>query len=110
MKNPNWGVKYQQKLIKRHNAKMNYSDCEYVTTLVRGEFHKLAPRECFEDFEMTAFEGKMFKIPAGFDKYLRCLYKGDYMQIPPEDQRKWHNTIIFWKSDEDKKSFYNSQL
>ena len=32
------------------------------------------------------FEGDEFSVPAGYDLILRKVY-GDYMQLPPEDQR-----------------------
>ena len=32
------------------------------------------------------FEGKFYKIPAGYDEWLRLCY-GDYMQLPPESER-----------------------
>lgn len=48
-------------------------------------------------FELTdaKFEDTTFKIPAGYDKYLTRL-SGDYMQLPPEDQRVvTHDTTIY---------------
>ena len=42
--------------------------------------------------EMT-FEGESFKAPAQYDAYLRSLY-GDYMQLPPEDQRENRHQIV----------------
>lgn len=107
VKNPNWGVPIQQKIIRSHNQKVDYSKCEFVTTLVRGEFHKLAPRSCFDEQIVMPFENYEFKIPKGYDTYLRCLYKGDYMQLPPEDKRKGHNTILYWVSKEAKEEFFN---
>ena len=35
------------------------------------------------------FEGQTFSAPADADTYLRDLFR-DYMQLPPEDQRKGH--------------------
>lgn len=32
------------------------------------------------------FEGRHYRIPAGYDEYLREFY-GDYMQLPPEEKR-----------------------
>ena len=109
IRHPNWGVKHQQKLITRHNRRVNPSQCKYVTTLVRGEFHKLAPVECFSEAIPAQFEGCNFQIPVGYDEYLHCLYKGDYMQIPPEADRKWHDTVIYWKSASARKCFYEEK-
>jgi len=33
------------------------------------------------------FHGEFFKAPGEYDKILRAYY-GDYMQLPPEEQRK----------------------
>ena len=35
------------------------------------------------------FEGKEFSAPGNIDEYLRVLY-GDYMQVPPPEQRHIH--------------------
>ena len=43
------------------------------------------------------FEGKMFYAPKGYDVYLKNLY-GDYMQLPPEEQRVASpRGTIWWK-------------
>lgn len=43
------------------------------------------------------FEGFRFKAPADCDAVLRCSY-GDYMQLPPEDQRQAHLIeSAYWK-------------
>ncbi len=42
------------------------------------------------------FENRVFRIPEDFDYQLRLLY-GDYMQLPPEDQRKeTHESTAYW--------------
>ena len=71
--------------------------CKYVTTLTNGEYHKLAPKECFDGFQLLEFEGVLFKGPQDYDTYLHCLYKEDYMQLPPEDKRVHHNIEVYWK-------------
>ena len=40
------------------------------------------------------FEGKSFKAPAGWQKYLTRLY-GDYMQLPAEEERIPHGFIAY---------------
>ena len=57
----------------------------------------MAPRACFEGYQLLDFEGLKFKAPIDYDTYLRCLYKGDYMQLPPENKRIIHNTKVYWK-------------
>ena len=46
-------------------------------------------RKAFETLVELEFEGKKYKAPAGYDEWLTLLY-GDYMQLPPEDQRTHH--------------------
>nr|MBQ6740734.1 hypothetical protein [Synergistaceae bacterium] len=43
-------------------------------------------REWFEDYEITEFEDTKIRIPCGWDIYLKHVY-GDYMQLPPEEER-----------------------
>ncbi len=43
------------------------------------------------------FEGYMFKIPQGYDEWLRNIF-GDYMQLPPEEKRVTHHRFeAYWK-------------
>lgn len=102
---PNIPVRLQDKWIHWNQKRHPLEKCKYVTTLTNGEFHKIAPKECFSDYIMMDFEDKKFRVPVGYDTYLRCLYPGDYMQLPPENKREHHNTIIFWKSEQDKQDF-----
>lgn len=95
--NPSWAAHLQDKFMHWHLRKNPLVSCGYVTTLTNGEFHKLAPKSCFEGYQMLEFEGHRFKGPADYDTYLHCLYKGDYMQLPPEDKRVHHNVEVYWK-------------
>ena len=45
------------------------------------------PMTCFSDIKWVDFEGYKMPIPIGYDEMLRSQY-GDYMQLPPENQRK----------------------
>lgn len=110
IKHPNIPLKLQQDWIKRNNKKHPLDKCNFVTTLVNGEFHKRAPKECFSDYIKMEFEGKQYRGPAGYDTYLRCLYPGDYMQLPSEENRIKHDTIVYWKTKEIKKEYKESKL
>lgn len=53
--------------------------------------------EVFKDSLTQEFEGCMFKIPIGYDKWLRNIY-GDYMQLPPVEKRITHHVFeAYWK-------------
>lgn len=49
--------------------------------------------EMFEDFADYTFEGETFKGLKDYDAYLKVLY-GNYMQLPPEDQRENRHQIV----------------
>lgn len=52
---------------------------------------------CFSDYSLKEFEGKQYRVPIGYDEYLRSIY-GDYMQLPPEEKRHSpHVSIAYWK-------------
>lgn len=92
-----WPAKLQNWYLHLYAKNNPLEKCEYVTTMVYGEFHKIAPKDCFDGFQWLEFEGVRFKGPKDFDTYLHCLYKGDYMQLPPEDKRVHHNVEVYWK-------------
>lgn len=58
-------------------------------------------KHCFpaEDMASTVdikFEDRIYKTMAGYRDYLACTY-GDYMTLPPEDQRVTHKFKAYWK-------------
>lgn len=53
----------------------------------------LIPSEVFESFRSILFEDTMFLVPAGYDEYLKAAY-GDYMELPPEEQRENRHNIV----------------
>lgn len=105
IRKPNVAIHLQNKLLHWNQKRNPVVKCKYVTTLTNGEFHKRAPKECFSDYIMMDFENQKFRCPIGYDTYLKCLYPGDYMQLPPEDRREHHDTIIYWKSQKAKHDF-----
>lgn len=54
-------------------------------------------KDDFSDTVDVEFEQHRLKAMKGYDHYLRAFY-GDYMQLPPEDQRITHHTFkAYWK-------------
>ncbi len=53
---------------------------------------ELLPACVYESSVDVEFEGKIFKAPVGWKTYLENLY-GDYMQIPPINQRERHIAV-----------------
>lgn len=50
-------------------------------------------REWCEDLVNYTFEGEQFPAPRAYDEFL-TIYYGDYMQLPPEDQRENRHQIV----------------
>ena len=75
---------FVRKMIANSKRYMN------ADTMRIGNFVGVARMTCdkrvFRSFIYGEFEGRKFKIPGGYDEYLREFY-GDYMQLPPEDTR-----------------------
>ncbi len=57
-----------------------------------------APRECFDEYIWADFEGHKFKMAKGYDVIMTKMY-GDYMKLPPEEERWVHGSASYWKDD-----------
>lgn len=49
-------------------------------------------KHVFDGFVDGEFEGKTYRIPVGYDEWLRSFY-GDYMQLPPPEKRVSHHSF-----------------
>jgi lipopolysaccharide cholinephosphotransferase len=87
------------------HAKYPYGSTKYAGSITglcnnRGD---RAPTECFEGSEWCEFEGHKLRMPKGYHEIMTRLY-GDYMQLPPEEQRVAPHTVkAFWKEDAEPK-------
>lgn len=84
---------------------------EYINTIKRYDYVKedffiasphygmgeWQPKKNMESFILHKFENREFYIMTGWDSNLKGLY-GNYMQLPPEDQRISHDfNHYYWK-------------
>lgn len=83
--------RYYEQLNKMHELEDDF------TYYVPGGISKYGkwriPKECFRQYVLLDFEDDKFSCPIGYDKYLRSAY-GDYMKLPPENQRENRHHII----------------
>lgn len=73
-----------------------YESAEYVGAITWG-LYGIGERMKKSEFLIkttVTFEGEEFAAFSCWDSYLRGLY-GDYMKLPPEDQRKTHDMIVY---------------
>lgn len=52
-----------------------------------------------KDYCMVEFEGKTYKAPCGYDEWLRSIY-GDYMELPPKENRVSHHVFEAYIQDD----------
>ena len=59
---------------------------------------EIYPKAWLETPQMFAFEGIMVNLPHDYDAYLRHFF-GDYMTLPPVEQRASHHQKVFFDLD-----------
>lgn len=85
------------KFCEKQLSKYSLEECEYVASFGEGVgiMRQHFPVEWFRDMNtVRPFEGYDMPVPKDVDKYLTISY-GDYMQLPPEDQRVFRHSIYF---------------
>ena len=95
---PNKNHRYERKLSSLC-ARSGYDSAETVCVLCEEEppFEKqIMAREDVENPELVPFEDAEFFIPRNADKYLTLQY-GDYMQLPPEEDRMTHSICSVYR-------------
>ena len=96
------GIQYYLQKLSLYNSKMSFYDNRYVASLESGTTEARKEIYLYSDLGdgiLWEFNGEKFRIPTNYDKVLRQYY-GDYMQLPPEDQRvSNHSYTLTWKDD-----------
>lgn len=71
--------------IQKNLTKYRFIDTKFIGNFT-SDTKILCNKEIFKSFVNVEFEGKLYKAPIGYDKWLKSFY-GDYMQLPPKKQR-----------------------
>ncbi len=79
------------KIQKRYNSSKKYS-CYFPSgTAQYGKY--VIPREYLDNLELIQFEDSFFTSPRNAKEYLTIVY-GDYMRLPPENERNIGHSIV----------------
>lgn len=79
-----WGLKRWQALCNQRD----FESSTYAGVLIGTDWYReRLYKEEFDNLIDVEFEGHRFKTIPSYDAYLRSIY-GDYMQLPPEDERR----------------------
>ena len=84
--------------------KYDYERSDYVIGYAHAYGHNcIVPRWCFGQGQPILFEGEIFNAPADPDTLLKSWY-GDYMTLPPEEQRIAKHCVDIIMDDSDETS------
>lgn len=75
--------------------KYPYNSSEYVAVVVWGD-SKFYKKTSFDNLSLVKYEDAEFYIPNNYDEILRLDF-GDYMQLPPENERIGHHFYKIFK-------------
>ena len=78
-------------------TRYKFEECEHVCSFgSRTALREILPRTVFDNHSTMEFEGKDYRIPAGYDNYLTHKY-GNYMELPPVEKRiSTHDSQGYW--------------
>lgn len=88
-------------LLEKNAKTYSFENSKYVAVYTGRALEKeIMPKDEFMNLKKTKFENTEFYIPGNYDYYLTRLY-GDYMKLPPENQRETrHDMKIYWRDEE----------
>lgn len=101
LRNKFWSLfsyKAIQKMIRKIALSNKYEKSQYaIDVIFPWKRDVMCEREVYEDLIETRFENLNVFIMRNYDRYLSLKY-GDYMKLPPEEQRVPHHGFkAYWK-------------
>lgn len=79
-------------------------ESSHYITLYGNDFSVRYSKDCFSDPVDVLFEGEYYPTPTDSHSYLQQMY-GDYMKLPPEEQRTHHHDFLFIDLNVDYKNY-----
>ncbi len=75
-----------------------YKDTDIVACVTGRYFEKEVMNKSYiKEFTTVKFEDEEYKIPIGYDEYLKKHY-GNYMELPPKDKQiSNHDFSVYWR-------------
>ena len=96
-------IGYDRLLKRSEKINKKYADNEgdnvFSNWPLYGLEKETQSRSDIEDYIDASFEGRKIMIFKNYNKILKTTF-GDYMVVPPKEQRKNHSLIAYWKDDE----------
>jgi len=95
--------KWAEKGFTKYGTEKSEFSASFVegATIMRQHF----PTEWFKNPAELEFEGYKLPVPKDYDKWLTVSY-GDYMQLPPEEDRIFRHEAVFIDLDTPYKEYY----
>lgn len=94
---------YRRHLLRKMDAICRLYPFEKATNVVTysGVYHgkEVYPKAWIAGTKRFMFEGLEVDLPLRYDEYLRHFF-GDYMQLPPVEQRMSHHEKVYFNMDE----------
>ena len=78
-------------------AKFRFDEYEYVGDVWSFDIFRknmIYPQKWFQDYVDMPFENTTVRCPKCWHEYLTRYFDGNYMQLPPENERISHNLAI----------------
>lgn len=94
-----WGIENNVAYINKISRTYSIDETPFIGGIAMGygPNERMPKLEYLKSTEVE-FEGRKYKAPNCWDFYLKALY-GDYMSLPPIEQRVAHPMSIWWKEE-----------